>query len=415
MINLENELIKRLLEYVKIDTQSDKESKTTPSTEKQKDLSHLLVSQLKDIGVSATEMDEYGYVYAHLPHNIGKDGNKIPAIGFIAHVDTSPDALGTNIQPVIHKNYDGKDIQLKDGVTISQTELKEHVGDTIITSDGTTLLGADDKAGIAEIITAMNHIIESDIKHGDIYLLFTTDEEIGKGTDKFDSKKFLAKSAYTFDGNGGKRIENETFNAAKATIKFKGVICHPGEGGFQKLKNAITISQLYGCNIPSTERPETTNERHGFYHANSIKGDANEVIIEYLLRDFDKNILEKRKEFLKKLATTYNQTYGPETITVKIKDQYPNMKEGLDKHPEVLNIAFEAAKKAGVEPQHAYIRGGTDGAELTIEHKIPCPNIFTGANNLHSVKEFASVKQMVAATNTLINIVEGHKNYHLKK
>lgn len=414
MINLENELIERLLQYVKIDTQSDEESKTTPSTEKQKDLSRLLASQLKAIGVSATEMDEYGYVYAHLPHNIGKD-SKVPAIGFIAHVDTSPDAPGTNIQPVIHKNYDGRDVQLKDGVTLSAIKLKEYIGDTIITSDGTTLLGADDKAGIAEIITAIQHIIKSDIKHGDIYLMFTPDEEIGKGIDKFNPEKFPAKSAYTYDGDGGKKIENETFNATKAIIKFKGVICHPGEGGFQKLKNAITISQLYGCNIPLTERPETTNGRHGFYHANSIKGDANEVIIEYLLRDFDKNILEKRKEFLKELATTYNQTYGPGTVTVKIEDQYPNMKEGLDKHPEVLDIAFEAAKKAGVEPKHAYIRGGTDGADLTIEHKIPCPNIFTGANNIHSVKEFASVKQMVAATNTLINIVEGYRNYYLNK
>lgn len=417
MDSLENELLERFVQYAKIDTQSDKDSKNTPSTEKQKDLSRLLVSQLEEIGKEKgmnVEIDEYGYVYAHLPSNMGEEGKKIPIIGFLGHVDTAPDAPGTNVQPRIHKGYDGKDIQLEKGVTISSSDLKDNIGDIIITSDGTTLLGGDDKAGVAEIITGVHHIIKQEIQHGDIYLLFTPDEEVGKGVEKFNPEKFPVKAAYTFDGTGIDSIEDETFHAAKATITIKGFNCHPGEEGFQKMKNAITIAASYENNIPLTERPETTNERHGFYCAQSIKGDVNEVVLKYILRDFDKDILDKRKTFLRDLASTYNRTYGPETVTLEIEDQYPNMKDGFKEHPEVIEIAFEAAKKAGTNPKHGYVRGGTDGAALTINYKIPCPNVFCGPKNIHSVKEFVPLKNMVLATNTLINIVELYKDHYLQ-
>lgn len=394
-------LIDRLVQYARIDTQSDKNSTTSPSTENQKILGKQLYDELVDLGLEA-HMDDYGYVYGRLKGEM----ESAPAIGFVAHLDTASDIPSSDINPRIHSHYNGEDITLEDNVTIAATELKDHIDDTIITSDGKTLLGGDDKAGISVIMSALT-IIKNEWKmqHGDVYVMFNPDEEIGRGTEHFDREKFPVTAAYTMDGDKTGGIECETFYAAKAEVTFKGTPTHPGSG-YQKLVNPISMACSYETSIPATERPETTRERVGFYYLYNIKGNAEQATLEILIRDFDKECLERKKDFLTTLAEVYNNTYGESTVKVEVQDQYSNMKVILDKHPDVVQFAVEAMKEAGIaEPAQPIIRGGTDGATLTVKHKIPTPNISIGAYNIHSVKEFVSLKGMVFARDFILNVV----------
>ncbi len=408
IIGLESELMDRLLEYVKIDTQSDKDSATTPSTKKQKDLGKVLLDQLNKIGLTA-EMDGYGYVYACLRPNL--DGGEVPALGFVAHLDTSPDVSGADVKPQIHRDYRGADLVLE-GATIPAKDLEMYVGGTLITSDGTTPLGGDDKAGIAAIVIGIDNIIKSGAKHGDIHVMFIPDEELGADLNKFNPGKFPVKSAYTFDREGNREIDNENFNAAEATITIKGQNAHPGLGG-KNIINACLVAKEFDGLIPDTQRPETTNGRDGFYHLSSSNRKVAQATITYDIRDFDQDELNRKIEFLRTIAKTLNEKYRQEIVAVSIEKKYSNMKEGLDKHPEVVGIAVEAAKKAGVNPLISYVRGGIIGANFIERYGIPCPNLFCWQGNPHSKMEFVSVKGMVDASNVLINIVEGHRDYHL--
>ena len=399
------ELIDCLVQYAKVNTRSDKSSTTSPSTEKQKVLGKQLCDELVDLGLEAY-MDDYGYVYGELKGDI----EFAPAIGFIAHLDTEWSVPASGVSPRVHRAYRGGDITLEDGVVIAASELKDHINDTIITSDGRTLLGGDDKAGISVIMSALA-IIKNEwkLQHGDVYVMFNPDEEMGRGTEHFDRKKFPVAAAYTMDGDRTGEIGCETFYGAKAEVTFKGTPTHPGEGGYQKLVNPIAMACSYETSIPAAERPETTRGKFGFYHPNSIEGNVEQVVLKMLIRDFDKEGIERRKDFLTTLAKVYNNTYGEDTVKVEIQDQYPNMRAALDKHPDVVQFAVEAMKKAGIaEPARPIIRGGTDGAALTVKHKIPTPNISVGAYNIHSVKEFASLRGMITARDFILNVVKAY-------
>ncbi|MEO6455263.1 MAG: peptidase T [Ginsengibacter sp.] len=408
MIMIDKESIcERFMRYVQIDTQSDPHSNTFPSTFKQKDLSKLLVNELKEAGIENAEMDEYGYVYATITSNT--QNQNVPVICFCSHVDTAPDCSGTNVKPILHKNYNGKDIALPDDTLQilklkDNPYLKQHIGNDIITASGTTLLGADDKSGIAAIMEASSYLVNNpSIKHGEIKLLFTPDEEVGKGTAKLDIKKLNAKFAYTLDGGEAGSLEDETFNADGARIVIHGVISHPGYAK-GKLINAIKIASEILIALPKNEWcPESTEKRKGFVHPVHIEGNAELAAIEFILRDFDIDKLKSHGERLRLIANNVVSKYQGTAMDFIIHEQYRNMKQVLDKHPQVVAYAAEAINRAGLKLQTENIRGGTDGSRLSYMG-LPCPNIFTGMQGIHSRLEWIGVNDMVKSAETIVHL-----------
>ncbi len=405
-------LLERFLQYVKIDTQSDENSETYPSTEKQLNLSRLLVDQLKELGLEEVELTEHGYVFATLPSNLPPEQDKkVPTIGFIAHVDTSPDVSGANVTPIIHKNYQGGEIVLpKDSTQVIKPEtdpaLQECLGHDIITTDGTTLLGADNKAGVAEIMTALEYLLNHpEIKHGRIRVAFTVDEEVGTGTKYFDVKQFGAKYAYTIDGETAGEIEDETFCADTVTMTLKGVNIHPGYAK-GKMENAVKIAADVIARLPRhTMSPETTEKREGYIHPNTINGGVEETVIKFLIRDFTVEGLKEKEELLRQLMDSVLRDYPRSTGEFKVDESYRNMRYVLDKHPYVVDYAMEAVERSGLKPRKNLIRGGTDGARLSYMG-VPTPNIFTGGHNFHSKREWISVQDMEKAVETIVNLVQ---------
>lgn len=399
-------ILDRFLRYVAIDTQSDENSESQPSAAKELDLLKLLCKELNDMGVEAT-LDEYGYVMGTLPSNIDK---KVPAIGFIAHVDTSPDASGANVKPQIIENYDGSDIALKGvpGLYLKPSEFPEllaHKGETIITTDGTTLLGADDKAGVAEIMNAVQYMVEHpEFKHGDIKIGFTPDEEIGRGVVKFDVKKFGADYAYTMDGGEIGELEFENFNAASAKIHIQGRNVHPGYAK-DKMKNAILIGMEFNDLLPIGQRPELTEGYDGFFHIISFKGSVEEADFGYIIRDHDRKKFEEKKELIEQCVKFINVKYGEGTATLEVKDQYYNMREQVEPYYFIVEKAVKAMEMAGVKPKIQPIRGGTDGANLSFKG-LPCPNIFAGGMNFHGKMEFAPLENIEKASEVVLNIIK---------
>lgn len=398
----------RLLRYVQIDTQSDPQSNTHPTTEKQKDLSKLLAEELKQIGVTDAHMDEYGYVYATIPSNTDK---QVPVICFCAHVDTAPDASGTNVKPIVHENYKGNDIVLPEDASqvISPSVypyLKEHIGNPVITASGNTLLGGDDKAGVAIIMDMANYLVNHpEVKHGTIKILFTPDEEVGKGTAKVDLKKLGADFGYTLDGGALGDFEDETFSADGVTIDIHGVISHPGTAK-GKLVNALKIAGEILAALPKDEfSPETTEGREGFVHPTRVSGIAEKATLEFIVRDFITAKLKDHEDRLRSIADEVMKKHPKATIDFKVQEQYRNMKEVLDKHPEISEHAAEAYKRAGVTLKNEPIRGGTDGSRLSFMG-LPCPNIFTGMQAIHSKHEWIGVKDMNKAVEVLVNLVQ---------
>jgi tripeptide aminopeptidase len=399
-----SEVVDRFIRYAKIDTQSQPDVEDRfPSTEKQKELSKLLVDELKGLGLEA-ELDEHGYVYATLPSNSDKT---VPTIGLIAHVDTSPDAPGANANPQIRK-YEGGNIKLSNGIVISESdnpELKKFIDKEIITSDGTTLIGADDKAGVAEIMTAVHYFMEHpEIKHGTIRIGFTPDEETGNGTKFFNVEKFGAKYAYTIDGGGIGEIENETFNAASATFKINGIGVHPGTAK-GKMVNAVRILSDLIAMIPQATSPETTEGKEGYLHVHRCLGAVDYAEAKLLIRDFTKEGMENKKYFLGKVRDLLSERWPRAEIELEIKDSYNNMIEVLSQHSQVVDFAMEATKMAGLEPKLTCVRGGTDGSRLCFEG-LPTPNIYTGGFNYHGVREWIPVDAMDKAVKTIINLVQ---------
>lgn len=400
-------LIDRFISYVTIDTQSDPESSETPSTQKQWDLARKLHQELLDFGLDDATIDANGYIMATLPATSSK---KLPVIGFISHYDTTPDFSGTDVKPQIIREYDGKDIVLNEeqGVVLSPDdfeELENYKGQTLITTDGTTLLGADDKAGITEIMEAVNYLKNHpEIEHGPIRIGFTPDEEIGRGAHKFDVKKFGADWAYTMDGSEIGELEYENFNAAGVKVFVKGKSVHPGYAK-GKMINSIYIAQDFINSLPRLETPEHTSDREGFFHLNGITGDVEETVLEYIIRDHDREHFAARKEVLSNLATEINSQYGLELITLTIKDQYFNMREKIEPVMHIVDLAEEAMIAVGVEPIIKPIRGGTDGSQLSFMG-LPCPNIFAGGHNFHGRFEYVPVESMLKATEVIIKIAE---------
>ena len=399
-------ILDRFLRYVAIDTQSDENSESQPSAAKELDLLKLLCKELNDMGVEAT-LDEYGYVMGTLPSNIDK---KVPSIGFIAHVDTSPDASGADIKPQIIENYDGSDIALKGvpGLYLKPSEFPEllaHKGETIITTDGTTLLGADDKAGVAEIMNAVQYMVEHpEFKHGDIKIGFTPDEEIGRGVVKFDVKRFGADYAYTMDGGEIGELEFENFNAASAKIRIQGRNVHPGYAK-DKMKNAILIGMEVNDLLPVGQRPELTEGYDGFFHIISFKGTVEEAEFGYIIRDHDRKKFEEKKELIEQCVKFINVKYGEGTATLEVKDQYYNMREQVEPYYFIVEKAVKAMEMAGVKPKIQPIRGGTDGANLSFKG-LPCPNIFAGGMNFHGKMEFAPLENIEKASEVVLNIIK---------
>lgn len=399
-------ILDRFLRYVAIDTQSDENSESQPSAAKELDLLRLLCKELNDMGVEAT-LDEYGYVMGSIPSNIDK---KVPAIGFIAHVDTSPDASGKDVKPQIIKDYDGGDIELKGvpGLFLKPSEFPEllaHKGETIITTDGTTLLGADDKAGVAEIMDAVQYIVEHpEFKHGDIKIGFTPDEEIGRGVVKFDVKRFGADYAYTMDGGEIGELEFENFNAASAKIHIQGRNVHPGYAK-DKMKNAILIGMEFNDLLPIGQRPELTEGYDGFFHIISFKGSVEETDFGYIIRDHDRKKFEEKKELIAQCAHFINVKYGEGTATLEVKDQYYNMREQVEPYYFIVEKAVKAMEMADVKPKIQPIRGGTDGANLSFKG-LPCPNIFAGGMNFHGKMEFAPLENIEKASEVVLNIIK---------
>ena len=365
----------------------------------------LLCRELNELGVEAT-LDEYGYVMGRIPSNVAGD---VPAVGFIAHVDTAPDASGENVKPQIIKDYDGSDIPLKGvpGLSLKTSEFPEllrHVGETVITTDGTTLLGADDKAGVAEIMDAVQYIMaHPEFKHGPVRIGFTPDEEIGRGVVKFDVAKFDAKYAYTMDGGEAGELEFENFNAASAKIHIQGSNVHPGTAK-GKMRNAILIGQEFNALLPAAQRPEHTEGYEGFFHLISFKGSVEEADFAYIIRDHSRELFEKKKALMKQCADFINARYGEGTATLALKDQYYNMREQVEPHYRIVEIARKAIKDAGIEPRVQPIRGGTDGANLSFRG-LPCPNIFAGGLNFHGKMEWVSLESMQKASQVILNIL----------
>ncbi|WP_110928214.1 peptidase T [Bacillus massiliglaciei] len=405
---MKNAIINRFTAYVKMDTQSNEESKTTPSTPGQLDLARYLVNELKEIGMEEVSMDENGYVMATLPSTTEKE---VPVIGFLAHVDTATDFTGKNVKPQLIENYDGKDIPLNEHVTMKLSDfpaLSGYKGHTLITTDGTTLLGADNKAGIAEIMTAMTYLIQHpEIKHGKIRVAFTPDEEIGRGPHKFDVKAFQAKYAYTVDGGPLGELEYESFNAAGAKITVKGTNIHPGSAK-GKMVNSMKIAMELHSRLPVDEAPEYTEGYEGFYHLLSFEGDVEQTKLSYIIRDFDRDQFEAKKAFLKQSMEELKEKYGQESILLELEDQYYNMKEKIEPVMEIVDIAHEAMTALGIEPKISPIRGGTDGSQLSYMG-LPTPNIFTGGENFHGKFEFISVDNMVLATKVIVGIAQAYE------
>lgn len=405
-------MVDRFFRYVKIDTQSQEDVEDRyPSTEKQKDLLRLLVDELKELGFKDAEMDKYGYVMATFQGNLPEEENeKVPVIGLISHVDTSPEVSGKNVAPIIHEKYSGGDIVLtKDKSQVIRFDenpgLKEHIGDDIITSNGTTLLGADNKAGIAEIITALEYLKEHpEIKHGILRIGFTPDEEVGNGTKYFDVKKFNADYAYTVDGETVGEIENETFNAALATFTIHGVNVHPGYAK-GKLVSAIRIMSEVITNLSEDPAPETTEKREGYLHPYVIEGGVEKVTLKVLIRDFDKDGMKSKSVRLNEIRDKIAAKYPKAKVDLKIKEQYENMHVKIKENPKVVDYAMEAVKRTGITPKLQIIRGGTDGARLCFEGLLT-PNIFTGGHNFHSKLEWISIQGMEKAVETLVNLVQ---------
>ena len=401
------ELLDRFLRYVKIDTQSREDvSDRFPSTETQKDLSRLLKEELRDLGLTDAEMDDYGYVMATCPANLSRD---IPVIGFLGHVDTSHEVSGKDVKPVVHENYQGQDIVLPGDETqviriVDNPELEKYIGDDIITSDGTTLLGADDKAGIAEILTMLAYLNQhSDIKHGPLRIGFTVDEEVGLGTRYFDVKKFAADFAYTVDGGKEGEIENETFNGSVAIFDVKGINLHPGYAK-GKLVNSTRIAADIVKALEDEPAPETTEERNGYFHPYVLKGGVEKTVIKVLLRDFEMEGIAKKRERLEEIRKRFQEKYPGADINLEVRGQYKNMRPKLEEDPRVVDYAMEAVRRSGIEPRLQIVRGGTDGARLCYEGLLT-PNIFTGAMNFHSKLEWIPVSAMEKAVETLVNLV----------
>ena len=398
-------ILDRFLRYVSVDTQSDENSESQPSSAKQLDLLRMLRDELTAMGVEAT-LDEYGYVMATLPSNIDR---KVPVVGFIAHVDTSPDASGANVRPQIIENYDGGDIALKGvpGLFLKPSEFPEllgHKGETIITTDGTTLLGADDKAGVAEIMNAVQYIVEHpEFKHGEIKIGFTPDEEIGRGVVKFDVKKFGAEYAYTMDGGEVGELEFENFNAASAKIHIQGRNVHPGYAK-GKMKNAILIGMELNSLLPVQQRPEFTEGYEGFFHIISFKGSVEEADFGYIIRDHDRAKFEEKKDVIGKCVAFINEKYGEGTASLEVKDQYYNMRQQVEPYYFIVEKAVKAMEMEGIEARIQPIRGGTDGANLSFKG-LPCPNIFAGGLNFHGKMEFAPLESIEKASRVVLNII----------
>ena len=400
-------LIDRFISYVTVDTESDPTSDTTPSTAKQWDLANALVEELKHIGLHDVTIDDNAYIMATLPSNVP---HKVPTIGFISHFDTTPDFTGKDVKPQIIENYDGKDIVLNKAQNIILSpsyfeDLLLYKGQTLITTDGTTLLGADDKAGITEIVSAMEYLVQHpEIKHGKIRVGFTPDEEIGRGAHKFDVDKFGADWAYTMDGSQVGELEYENFNAAGALVSIKGKIVHPGYAK-GKMVNSMYIATDYINSLPRLETPEHTQDRQGFFHLYSVTGEVDSTQLQYIIRDHDKKHFEARKEMMLKLADELNSQLGEPCVSVEIKDQYFNMREKIEPVMHIVAIAQKAMEQAGIKPLIKPIRGGTDGSQLSFKG-LPCPNIFAGGHNFHGRFEYVPVESIQKAIEVIINIAQ---------
>ncbi len=405
-LNIQHSVLERFLRYVKIDTQSDPESKTIPSTAKQKDLGKILVEELLEMGISDAQLDEFGYVYATIPANTDKI---VPVICFCSHMDTSPDSSGKGVKPIVHKNYDGSDIILPDdpNIIIKKSEhpdLAEQMGNDIVTASGTTLLGADNKAGLAEIMDAVNYLVtHPEIKHGAIKILFTPDEEIGRGTDKVDLTKLGADFGYTIDGEKRGTIEDETFSADGVMITIHGVSAHPGFAK-GKMESAIKAAGEILAQLPKNHlSPETTSGKEGFVHPVTVNGTIEEASIKFIIRDFTDEKLKAHEEILHDIVKNVMKGYPNSTFSFEVTEQYRNMKKVLDQHPEVTDYALEAIRRAGLKPIRNSIRGGTDGSRLSFMG-LPCPNIFAGEHAFHSKYEWVSAQDMEKAVETIVHL-----------
>ncbi|MCM3653188.1 peptidase T [Metabacillus litoralis] len=404
---MKNKIIERFISYVKVDTQSNEDNEACPSTPGQMILANMLVKELNEIGMEDVTIDENGYVMATLPANTDK---QIPTIGFLAHIDTATDFTGTDVKPQIVENYAGDELTLNQELQIilSPTyypNLENYVGHTLITTDGTTLLGADNKAGIAEIMTAMDYLLKHpEIKHGKVRVAFTPDEEIGRGPHKFDVAAFQADFAYTVDGGPLGELQYESFNAAAAKITFKGNNVHPGTAK-AKMVHSAKIAMAFNSKLPSKEAPEFTEGYEGFYHLLSVTGDVEETKLYYIIRDHDKLQFQTRKEKIIEIVDEFKAVYGQEMIILELNDQYYNMRDKIEPVKYIVDVAYQAMKNLDIQPIVEPIRGGTDGSQLSYMG-LPTPNIFTGGENFHGKFEFISVENMVKATNTVIEIIK---------
>ena len=404
---MKQEILERFLRYIKIDTKSDENSETCPSTSKQLNLAKVLVDELNKMKLKDVSLDENGYIMATLPSNIDKE---VPVIGFISHMDTSPDMSGENVNPQIIENYDGGDIIINKEKNLTLTpelfpELSEYTGQTIITTDGNTLLGADDKAGITEIMTAVNYLVNNPkIKHGTIKIGFTPDEEIGRGVDHFDVEKFGAQYAYTMDGGGVGELEFENFNAAKAVISIQGRNVHPGYAK-DKMINAMLVAMELNALLPVNQRPEFTENYDGFYHLISMSGTVENASLNYIIRDHDRTKFENKKVLIQDCVDLLNKRFGKEVINLKLTDQYFNMREKVEEVYHIVEIVQKAMELIGVEPKVVPIRGGTDGSRLSYMG-LPCPNIFAGGLNFHGKFEYVPLESMVKATEVTLKVIE---------
>ena len=400
-------LLERFLKYVSIHTTSDENTGLVPSTPQQMEFAKILAEELKDMGMQDVSLDKKGYLMATLPSNIDKD---VPTVGFISHLDTSPDMSGKNVKPRIVENYDGNDIVLneKENIVLSPKQFPEltmYRGQSLVVTNGLTLLGADDKAGIAEIMTAMDYFIKNpDVKHGKVRIAFNPDEEIGLGAHHFDVEKFGCQFAYTMDGGEIGELEYENFNAAGAKVTFYGTNVHPGYAK-NKMVNSMKIATKFMATVPANESPEYTDGYEGFYHLTGIGGDVEKTTVSYIIRDHDRKKFEERKAHLQMLVDKINSEFGDNTATLEIKDQYYNMKEKVEPVKYIVDIASEAIRQAGVEPKVKPIRGGTDGAQLSFKG-LPCPNIFAGGHNFHGKYEFVPIQSMEKATEVVKNIIK---------
>ncbi|QTE23151.1 peptidase T [Polaribacter cellanae] len=397
----------RFIKYVTIDTESDPNNTAFPSSENQWNLAKVLVKDLTDIGLEDITLDENCYIMATLPSNIEY---RVPTIGFVAHIDTSPDFTGKNVKPQIVENYQGNDIILneEENIVLSPDyfeDLLQYKGQTIITTDGTTLLGADDKAGVTEIVTAMEYLIKHpEIKHGKIRICFTPDEEVGKGAHKFDVNKFDAEWAYTIDGSQIGELEYENFNAASAKVTITGKIVHPGYAK-GKMINSMLIANEFIASLPPEEVPEKTSDYEGFFHLHDLNGNVEKTVLEYIIRDHDLDLFEKRKYLMQRIAFDFNERFNKDLVEVEIKNQYFNMKEKIVPVMHIVDIVEEVMKEIGIKPLIKAIRGGTDGSQLSYKG-LPCPNIFAGGHNFHGRFEYVPVESMVKATEVIVGIAK---------